>query len=500
MPIIDPIASYARSNPQNQAVVDLESGRRYTYAELHTAVDRLAAWLVRELGPARGARIATLSRNCAEMLMLQHAGVRAGTIFVPLNWRLAPAEIEVLAEDAGPEIVFHDEDLAPPAAAARAMHISDVSNLGSARSCPPPEARLRFDDVATLLYTSGTSGRPKGVMLSEENIFWGCANFIYAHDVTMQSVFLCDMPLFHTAGLFAAARVPIQAGASVLISKGFDAPTTLSRLTDPDLNVTHYFSVPQMSAWIWNEPGFDPQQLKKLSCWAIGGAPNPRANAERFIKAGIRIADGFGMSEICSGFGMPPQDFTTLLAKTGSCGPPLLSLETRIVDDDGNDLPPGQVGELWLRGPSITRGYWNQPEATEQAFSDGWFKTGDAGMLDSDGFLYVVDRKKDMFISGGENVYPAEVEAVIAELPDVAESAVVGVPDERWGEVGRLYVIPVPGRTVLGDDILEHCRQRLAKFKVPKTAVITDTLPRTASGKLQKHVLKAQAMQEIASD
>ena len=500
MPVIDPIASYARSNPQNQAIVDLETGRRWTYAELHAAVDRLAAWLVLELGPSSGARIATLSKNCAEMLMLQHAGVRAGAIFVPLNWRLAPAEIEVLAEDAGPAIVFHDEYHAPPAAAARTMPISQVSNLGSAGSCPPPEARLRFDDVATLLYTSGTSGRPKGVMLSEENIFWGCANFIYSHDVTMQSVFLCDMPLFHTAGLFAAARVPIQAGGSVLISKGFDAPTTLSRLKGPDLNVSHYFSVPQMSAWIWNEPGFDPQQLRKLSCWAIGGAPNPRANAERFIKAGIRIADGFGMSEICSGFGMPPQDFATLLDKTGSCGAPLLSIETRIVDDEGNDLPAGQVGELWLRGPSITRGYWNQPEATEQAFSDGWFRTGDAGMLDSDGFLYVVDRKKDMFISGGENVYPAEVEAVIAELPDVAENAVVGVPDERWGEVGRVYVIPVPGRTVTGDEILDHCRQRLAKFKIPKTAVITDTLPRTASGKLQKHILKARAMREIAPD
>ena len=500
MPVIDPIASYARSNPQNQAIVDLETGRRWTYAELHAAVDRLAAWLARELGPSSGARIATLSKNCAEMLMLQHAGVRAGAIFVPLNWRLAPAEIEILAEDADPAIVFHDEDHAPPAAAARTMPISQVSNLGSAGSCPPPEARLRFDDVATLLYTSGTSGRPKGVMLSEENIFWGCANFIYSHDVTMQSVFLCDMPLFHTAGLFAAARVPIQAGGSVLISKGFDAPTTLSRLTDPELNVSHYFSVPQMSAWIWNEPGFDAQQLRKLSCWAIGGAPNPRANAERFIKAGIRIADGFGMSEICSGFGMPPQDFATLLDKTGSCGAPLLSIETRIVDDEGNDLPPGQVGELWLRGPSITRGYWNQPEATEQAFSDGWFRTGDAGMLDSDGFLYVVDRKKDMFISGGENVYPAEVEAVIAELPDVAENAVVGVPDERWGEVGRVYVIPVPGRAIKGDEILDHCRQRLAKFKIPKSAVITDTLPRTASGKLQKHILKARAMREIAAD
>ena len=434
------------------------------------------------------------------MLMLQHAGVRAGMIFVPLNWRLARVEIEALTEDAGPEIVFHDAEHEPPAAAGRTIPIERVAELGSAGSRPPVQARRAFDEVATLLYTSGTSGRPKGVMLSEENIFWGSANFIYANGVAMQSVFLCDMPLFHTAGLFAAARVPIQAGASVLVSKGFDAPTTLFRLMDPALNVSHYFSVPQMSAWLWNEPGFNAERLKKLTCWAIGGAPNPKANAERFIKAGIRIADGFGMSEIGSGFGMPPQDFTTLLEKTGSSGPPFLSIETRIADDGGNDLPPGHVGELWLRGPSITRGYWKQPEATENAFSDDWLKTGDAGMLDSDGFLYVVDRKKDMFISGGENVYPAEVEAVIAELPDVAENAVVGVPDERWGEVGRVYVIPVPGRTVSGDDILEHCRQRLATFKVPKTAVITDILPRTASGKLQKHILKAQAVREIAAD
>ena len=371
MPVIDPIASYARSYPQNQAVVDLETGRRWTYAELHDAVDRLAAWLVLELGQSSSARIATLSKNCAEMLMLQHAGVRAGAIFVPLNWRLAPAEIEVLAEDAGPEIVFHDEDHAPPAAAARTMPISQVSNLGSAGSCPPPEARLRFDDVATLLYTSGTSGRPKGVMLSEENIFWGCANFIYGHDVTMQSVFLCDMPLFHTAGLFAAARVPIQAGASVLISKGFDAPTTLSRLTDPDLNVSHYFSVPQMSAWIWNEPGFDARQLRKLSCWAIGGAPNPRANAERFIRAGIRIADGFGMSEICSGFGMPPQDPDAEGMKGRQSRDPVQSLQQtlhpethflgRLVGEgDPQDLsgmaspPVDQVGDLAGDDPCLS--------------------------------------------------------------------------------------------------------------------------------------------------
>ena len=500
MSITDPVATHAQFNPQGQALLDLESGRRWTYAELHAAVDRMAAWLAGEFGPASGVRVGTLAKNCAEMLILQLACVRSGCIFVPLNWRLAPPEIDVLTEDAGPAILFNDKEFDAPATAGRAMPIAATLDLGSSGTVPPVHARRPFDEVTTLLYTSGTSGRPKGVMLSEENIFWGCVNFIFGNDVTMHSVFLCDMPLFHTAGLLAASRVPLQAGASVLISRGFDAPATLARLADPRLKVTHYFSVPQMAAWIWNEPDFEAERLHSLVCWAIGGAPNPRANAERFVNAGIRIADGFGMSEICSAFGMPPFDPDTLLSKVGSCGLPFISIETRIVDTAGNDMPPGEVGELWLRGPSITRGYWNQPEATAAAFSDGWFMTGDAGMLDEDGFLYIVDRQKDMFISGGENVYPAEVEAIIAELAGVAESAVVGVADEKWGEVGRAYIVPVPDCSVTAENIVEHCKQRLAKFKVPKTVIITDTLPRTASGKLQKHILKARAEQEIAAN
>ena len=499
MPVIDPIASFARSNPNNQALVDLASGRRWTYAELHAAVDQLAAWLVEEFGPASGERVATLAKNCADMLILHHASVRAGTIFVPLNWRLATAEVDALTADADPALLFVGSEFEAPDSASRTSPISTTTELGESGSRPAPEARRPFDEVATLLYTSGTSGRPKGVMLSEENAFWGCANFGYANDVYTNSVFLCDMPLFHTAGLFAASRVPIQAGGSVLVSQGFDAPVTLARLVDESLNVSHYFSVPQMAAWLWNEAGFDADRLQKLACWAIGGAPNPKASAERFIKAGIRIADGFGMSETCSAFGMPPQDLDLLSEKSGSCGPAFLSLEARIVNDDGEDLPSGDVGELWLRGPSITKGYWNQPETTANAFSDGWLRTGDAGYLDDDGFLFLVDRKKDMFISGGENVYPAEVEAVIAELETIAESAVVGVPDERWGEVGRAYVIPVPGSTVSEEGILDHCRQRLARFKVPKTVIVTDTLPRTASGKLQKHILRARAEKEIAA-
>jgi fatty-acyl-CoA synthase len=493
----DPVATYALANPKSVAVHDLESNRRWTYATLNAVVNRLAAWLVDEFGPNSGLRVSTLAKNCAEMLILQLAGTRAGTIFVPFNWRLAPAEIDALAKDADPQLIFHDAEFTPPASIKRAMAIADLLSLGVAGKKPPVAARRPFNEVATLLYTSGTSGRPKGVMLSEENSFWGCANFIYGNDVTMRSVFLCDMPLFHTAGLYAATRVPIQAGACVLISKGFDPQKTLERLSDPALKVTHYFSVPQMAATLGNQPSFKPESLLGLVGWAIGGAPNPKAQTERFVRAGIKMTEGFGMSETGSNFGMPTDDIETLVSKAGSCGLPFMTVEPKIVDEDGHEVATGEMGELWLRGPCVALGYWNQPELTAKAFPNGWFVTGDAAIKDADGFFYIVDRKKDMYISGGENVYPAEVEAAIAELRDVGECAVVGVPDERWGEVGRVYVIPVPGKTITAEQVIAHCATRLAKFKVPKTAVVTDQIPRTASGKVQKHLLKARALQEL---
>jgi fatty-acyl-CoA synthase len=254
-----------------------------------------------------------------------------------------------------------------------------------------------------------------------------------------------------------------------------------------------------MAARLWNEPGFDPAKLTTLVGWAIGGAPNPKALTERFVHAGIKITEGFGMSETGSNFGMPTHDIDLLCRKAGSCGLPYMTVETRVVDDEGREVPAGQVGELWLRGPCIASGYWNQPEATAKAFRDGWFLTGDAAMKDEHGFFYIVDRKKDMYISGGENVYPAEVEAAITEDHDVAECAVVGVPDERWGEVGRAYVVPVSGRSITAEGVLDHCGRRLAKFKVPKTVVITDALPRTASGKLQKNVLRGRALAELSA-
>ncbi len=495
--LLDAVATYARAMPNHRAVVDLASGRSWTYPELHLATNRLAAWIVREFGPDSGERLATLSKNNAEMVVLQLACIRAGTIFMPLNWRLAVAELEALVADAGPMLLFCQQGLTPPANAPRTLDIAEMLALGSAGDVPTPAARQPFDQCATLLYTSGTSGSPKGVMLSEANNFWGCTNLIHGNAVNPGSTFLCDMPLFHVAGLMAATRTPLLAGGAVLISEGFDPEQTLARMMDEALGVTHYFSVPQMAATLWNRPEFDPQRLQKIVAWAIGGAPNPKAQSERFLGAGIRISEGFGMSETGSNFAIPPFELPEMLRKAGSCGLPLMTVRTRVIDDDGNELGPGEQGELLVGGPSVARGYWQQPELTAKAFVDGWFHTGDAAMRDDEGYFYIVDRKKDMYISGGENVYPAEVEAVLAELPEVGECAVIGVTDARWGEVGRAYVIAAPGRSIAPDAVIAHCATRLARFKVPKSAVITNSIPRTASGKVQKHLLKERALTEM---
>jgi len=498
MILLDATATYAKAMPNQLALGDLASGRNWTYAALHVAVDRLAAWIVGELGPASGARITTLSKNNGEMVILQLACVRSGTVFMPLNWRLAVAELDALVADGEPALLFCQQGFTPPSNAPRIVDIADMLKLGTEGSVPPQSARRPFDAVSTLLYTSGTSGRPKGVMLSEQNNFWGCTNLIHGNAVNPGSTFLCDMPLFHVAGLMAATRTPLLAGGAVLVSEGFDPEWTLKRMIDPALNVTHYFSVPQMATTLWQRPEFDAEKLRKIVAWAIGGAPNPKAQSERFIGAGIRISEGFGMSETGSNFAIPPFELPEMMRKAGSCGLPLMTVRTKVVDDEGKEVGAGEQGELLVAGPSVAQGYWQQPELTAKAFIDGWFYTGDAAMRDEEGYFYIVDRKKDMYISGGENVYPAEVEAALAELPEVGECAVIGVPDERWGEVGRAYVNPAPGKSITPEAIIGHCNARLAKFKVPKTAVVGEAIPRTASGKVQKHLLKAKALADLA--
>ena len=497
--LLDFVAHFARTTPRKLAVHDLTADSRHSYAQLDDAIDRAASVLHTLLGEPRGKRVAVLSRNSAQMLVLHFACVRTGAIFVPLNWRLAPAEITFMLADCEPTLIALEptfEDRLEHGTVPRLL-LDDSKDGFAARvaAAPKPAAPGRgvpteADAPITLLYSSGTTGKPKGVIVTQLNAFSGALNLALGTACSPQATFLCDMPMFHTAGLFAAARVPLLSGGTVLISQKFDAPVTYARLADRKLGITHYFCVTQMAMMMRQLPGFEGRRLSHLTALITGGAPNPEAHILRWIDDGVAMINGWGMSEICSALAQPVGDLDRIRAHPSAVGMPHLTVEMKLVDSEGREVAVGEPGEIWTRGSNVTPGYWRRPELNAAAFQDGWFKTGDVAVQDTDGFYSIVDRIKDMFISGGENVYPAEVEATIVELDAVGDVAVIGIPDEQWGEVGCAFVVVAPGKSLDVPTLEAHCRQRLAKFKVPKRYQIIENLPRTPSGKVQKHLLR----------
>ena len=504
--LLDFVAHFARTTPTRLAVHDFTSGRRFTYAELDDAVDRAAHVLRSLLGNPQGQRVAVLSRNSAEMLTLHLACVRSGAMFVPLNWRLATAEIGFMLEDCEPGLLVLEEmfaDRVAGRATPQVMLDDSASGLRARMQAAPTPTGAGLgvavpgDTPITILYSSGTTGKPKGVIVTQLNAFAGALNLALGTNCSADSVFLCDMPMFHTAGLFAAARVPLLVGGTVHITPKFDAPVTYERLADPALGVTHYFCVTQMAMMMRQLPGFDGRRLARLRALITGGAPNPPAHILRWIDDGVMMVNGWGMSEICSATAQPVGDLARIRANPAAVGLPHLTVEMKLVDTEGREVGSGEPGEIWVRGANVTPGYWRRPELNRTAFTDGWFHTGDVAVRDTQGFYTIVDRIKDMFISGGENVYPAEVEAAIVELPEVADVAVLGIPDSQWGEVGCAFVVPVAGSSLDAAQLATHCVSRLAKFKVPKRFEILPELPRTASGKVQKHLLRDKWLQTV---
>ncbi|HEY5411940.1 MAG TPA: AMP-binding protein [Caulobacteraceae bacterium] len=509
--MIDPVAYWGQVQPNKLAIGDFASGLKLTYGEFDRRIDRCAALLEQTLGEPIGERVAVLSRNSLDFLAIHFACIRIGAIFVPLNWRLAAAEISVLVQDSSPRLLFVEREFQPVADAMTGGHTIDriwplepepfQALIDAAPATPSRPRPDRSNQPSTLLYTSGTTGRPKGVMFSERNAFASNINFALSTRLGASSVMMCDMPLFHVAGLMAGARAPLLMGATLLLSPRFDPELALQRLSDRALGITHTFYVTQMTQTLREHPAYAKADLSRLVCLVTGGAPNPAANVQRWLDDGVIMADGFGMSETGSAFNMPLDDPERIRRKVGSSGLPLVTLKYRLVKPDGADAAPGEVGELRLKGPSVTIGYWNNPEATAAAFDEqGYLKSGDLAYADEDGFLFIVDRLKDMFISGGENVYPTEIEAVIAELDVVSEAAVIAVPDPQWGEAGLAYVVPVPGAQITPEAIIEHVRSRLARYKAPKRVIITEHLPRTASGKLQKTVLRERALEQLEAE
>ena len=475
---LDHCGLHARLAPNRLAARDLAKGEDLTYAELDRLVARHVAALGKH-GVTPGDRVAALARNSIGCVALHLACARMGAIYVPLNWRLSPAELAALLVDCEPKLLLGDAMLGTAGLAGLAID-------GFADGAPQDSLIAGDNDRPSLiLYTSGTSGRPKGALLSERNLERSAINFSLLGRVGAGSRFLCDAPMFHVIGLVANIRPALMHGGMLLVSDGFMPARTLERLGDAALDVTHYFCVPQMAAALRAEPGFDASRLRHLTAIFTGGAPNPPADILAWLKDGIAMVDGFGMSETGTAFGMP-LDRGLIARRAGSVGLPAPGLMARLIGGDGHECAAGEIGELQLKGESVCRGYWRRPEET--AFTeDGWFLTGDMARRDADGYFWIVGRRKDMFISGGENVYPAEIEAALAGHRAVAECAVVGVPDARWGEVGHLFYVGAIG----AEELRIYLETRLARYKVPKYMTRVEKLPRTATGKVLKRELAA---------
>lgn len=490
--LVDVTAKRAELTPDRVAFVDATSGRRVTYAQLEDRASRLASVFAAH-GVAREDRVAILCRNRIEFFEALFAVAKLGAILVPLNWRMPAAELQPLVEDCAPKLLlFGAEDagvaeaLALPSMCAIPLDNGYETLLSDA--APYRGERLwRGDAIWTLLYTSGTTGQPKGVIQTVQMSLVNYVNVSQAFGLRGGDRTLNFLPLFHAAGIQLLTLPTLIAGGTVTILPGFAAPRVLQMLPELDL----MFAVPAAYQQLALEPGFDSADFSHVRAWGCGGAPLPDVLVERYAAKGAHVQNGYGMTET------GPTAFVAMqedaLRKIGSVGKPQILLDVRIVDPNGRDVAVGEAGEVWMRGPGVTPGYWKRPEETAKAFSDdGWLKSGDLGKRDADGCYYVVGRIKEMFISGGENVYPAEVENVLARHPAVLEAAVIGVADDKWGEVGHAFVQLRPGAvSPAAAEFAQFCRTALAGYKTPRGFTIVDDFPRTAAGKVRKHLLTA---------
>ena len=501
----DILGRRALYTPDDLAVVDAgkDPHRSFTYREMNSRANRLANWLRDGAGIKKGDRVAILAHDGVEHLDLFFACGKLGAIHVPLNWRLHWRETLDLIHDTTPTVlVFSDEFRGAAQHIANSadcvQHVLHIDGEGLRNSRyfekilmdstlrPVTTESVTEEDIACLIFTGGTTGLPKGAQISHRMIAWNTLNTI-VHDLKHGDVTVNTFPLFHTGGLLVYTTPLLILGGTVVLMRRFEAEKVLNLMQE--YAATVYAGVPTMYQMMMNAPNWDEADLSNLRFCTSGGAPLPVKLVKEFgAQKGIQFKQGFGMSEFGPGvFALAPED---AVRKAGSIGRPNFFVDARIVDENNQELPPNTIGELVLRGPSLSSGYFNKPEESANAVDDeGWFHTGDLAVCDEENYYMIVDRKKEVFISGGENIYPAEIEKVLYKHPDIELCAVVGIPDDKWGEVGKAFVVLKPHALLIEADLLKFLQHHLAGYKVPQHIEFVDSLPISGAGKILKREL-----------
>jgi fatty-acyl-CoA synthase len=498
------VAGRAFRAPEATALIDGNTGRKRTYGELHARTSALADALA-ERGVRRGDRVALLALNSPEFIEVLLAAAKLGAITVPVNFRLSADEVRYALTDSGASVLLYSGQLAAVAkSAADGLHIHTMTEIPAAAERvagaasayedlvasgdpAPLERDVAESDIAVIMYTSGTTGRPKGATLTHANLLWQTINAmamgeaLSKHDVTVTAA-----PLFHIGGLGVYTLPLLYLGGANVILESFVPAQVIGAMAE--YGATMMFCVPAMWVAISRSPELDRPGLTPPRLSLCGGAPAPLPMLKFFTDRGWNFAEGFGLTETSPGCSVLDSDH--LVSKSGSIGQPLQHLQWRLVDDNDRTVPVGQVGELIVRGPNVFTGYWGKPAETAEALRGGWFHTGDLGRADADGYVTLVDRKKDMIITGGENVYPVEVEQALFGHPAVDDVAVIGVPDEKWGETVVAVVVRSSGGDLTGESLIAWVRDRLAHFKCPQRVEFVAELPRNATGKLLKRELR----------
>ena len=490
------LAKRAYLSPNQEGLVG-EKVRR-TFSQLNARANRLAHAL-RALGVGHGDRVALLALNEPEYYDLFFGLGKIGAVLVPINYRLAGPEMAYILNDCGARVFVFGKEYLEIVNSFRteipAEHLITIGDTTPAwaksyeallakQTEAEPELAGGDDDTLTVLYTSGTTGRPKGAMLTHANYFWTSTTMLATLGHTGDT-FLVALPLFHI-GALAGVPMFVHFGQRAVLLRSFDAKRFLELIQEE--KVTGFGSVPQLLMFLKLIPGFDKSMFKTVKIILVYAAPVPVALIKEYAEVGIEVRQLYGLTE-CTG---PATviDSEHAITKAGSCGLPFFHTDLKVVRDDGSEAGPEELGEVLLRSGNVMKGYLNKPEATAEAVVDGWLHTGDVAKQDEEGFLYIMDRKKDMIISGGENIYPAEIEDVIFKHPQVADVGVIGYPDPKWGEAVKAIVVRKPGAALTEAELIAWCKDRIGKFKIPRQVIFADAIPRTPTGKILKRELR----------